>query len=102
MEPAAGLGFSMAGRPGSDVESLLPARTPIPLPARFGDRQVSGEEKEFPGISRHLLPWMEVAVRAAKQDVRTVPILLDRARSMMHTQGRQAGWPFNADIHYRR
>ena len=78
----AGLGFSLADNPGIEVESLPGARTPVPLPARLGDGQDGGEEKECTAISQHLLPWMKVTVRAAKQDVGLIPPLrLDRARS---------------------
>ena len=65
----AGLGFSVAGNPGIEVELLSTARTPVPLPACLGDGQDSGEEKECTAISQRLLHQMKVAVRAAKQDV---------------------------------
>jgi hypothetical protein len=91
MHPVAELGFSMAGNPGSDVECLVPTRTPF----RFQHARVTvrpgGEEKEFAAISRHLLPWMEVAVRAAKQDAHSVHIRLARARATRHTETSPAG-----------
>jgi hypothetical protein len=36
----------VSGNTGSDMEFLLPAQIPVPLPARLRGRQVSGEEKE--------------------------------------------------------
>ena len=89
--PVAGLGFSVTDNPGSDVQSLLPARTLVPLPARPDDRQPSGEEKECTAICQHLLPWMKVAVRAAKQDARSVHIRLARARARRHTERARPG-----------
>ena len=89
MHLAAGLGFSVPGNPGnpgSDVEFLLPERTPVRFPARFGGGSTGGEEKECAGISQHLLPWMQVAVRAAKQDAHSVHIRLARARARRHTE----------------
>ncbi len=78
----AGLGFSVAGNPGIEVELLSTARTPVPLLACLGDGQDNGEEKECTAISQRLLHQMKVAVRAAKQDVGLIPPLrLDRARS---------------------
>jgi hypothetical protein len=65
----AGLGFSVAGNAGIEVELLPGARTPVPLLACLGDGQDSGEEKECTAISQRLLHQMKVAVRAAKQDV---------------------------------
>ena len=56
------------------------------LPARSGDRQPGGEEKECAAISQRLPHQMKVAVRAAKQDARSVPFRLDRARSQRHTE----------------
>ena len=88
---AAGLRFSVAGSTGSDAQLLSPARTPVPLPARLGDRQVSGEEKECAAISQRLLHQMKVAVSAAKQDARSVHFRLDRARSRRHTGISPAG-----------
>jgi hypothetical protein len=57
----------------------------------LGDRQVSGEEKEWAAISQHLLHQMKVAVSAAKQDAHSVHFRLDRARSLMHTETSPAG-----------
>ena len=88
---AAGLRFSVAGSTGSDAQLLSPARTPVPLPARLGDRQVSGEEKECAAISQRLLHQMKVAVSAAKQDARSVHFRLDRARSRRHTETSPVG-----------
>jgi hypothetical protein len=65
----AGLGFSEAGNAGIEVELLPGVRTPVPFPARLGDGQDSGEEKECTAISQRLLHQMKVAVRTAKQDV---------------------------------
>jgi hypothetical protein len=87
----AGLGFSVPGNPGSDVEFLLPARTPDALQRVWVTVSPAGEEKEYIAICRHLLPWMKVAVRAAKQDARSVHFRLDRARSSVHTEISQAG-----------
>jgi hypothetical protein len=95
--PAAGLRFSMADSTGSDAQLLSPARTPVPLPAPLGDRQVSGEEKEWAAISQHLLHQMKVAVSAAKQDAHSVHFRLDRARSLMHTETSPAG--VSGEIH---
>jgi hypothetical protein len=91
MHPAAGLGFRMPGNPGSDVEFLIAGQDSIPLPAHSGACQPSGEEKECAAICHHLLPWMKVAVRAAKQDVHIVPIGLARARATMHTERTHLG-----------
>jgi hypothetical protein len=81
-----GLGFSVAGNPGIEVELLPGAGIPVPLPARLGDGQADGEEKGYTAgytaVSQRLLHQMKVAVRAAKQDVGLIPPLrLDRARS---------------------
>jgi hypothetical protein len=65
----AGLGFSVPGNPGSDVDFLLPTRTPDALKRVWVTVSPAGEEKEYIAICRHLLPWMKVAVRSAKQDV---------------------------------
>ena len=65
---AAGLRFSVAGHPGSDLKLFCRKRFNS-LTARSGDGRPSGEEKECAAISQHLLPWVRVAVRAAKQDV---------------------------------
>jgi hypothetical protein len=62
---ASGLRFSVADSTGSDVQLLSPARTPVPLPARLGDRQVSGKKKECAAINQRLLNQMKVAVSAA-------------------------------------
>lgn len=69
----AGLGFSVASNSSIEVELLPGARTPVPLPARLGDGQDSGEVKQCTAISRRLLHQMKVAVRAAKQDARIGP-----------------------------
>jgi hypothetical protein len=69
LRPAAGLGFSVAAAPAAALENSPSVRFPIRCPACLGDRQVSSEEKDCTAISQHLLPWMKVAVRAAKQDV---------------------------------
>jgi hypothetical protein len=72
----------VAGNPGIEVELLPGAGTLVPLPARSGDGQDSGEEKGCTAVSRRLLHQMKVAVRTAKQDVGLIPPLrLDRARS---------------------
>lgn len=42
----------MNGNPGIEVELLPGARTPVPLSARLGDGQDSGEEKECTAISQ--------------------------------------------------
>ena len=86
-----GLGFSVAGNPGSDVESLVPSRTPF----RFQHARVTvrpgGEEKEFAGISRHLLPWMRWPSGPRSKMTRSVHIRLARARATMHTEISPAG-----------
>ena len=79
--PVAGLGFGVPGNPGAALKLVLPARAPVRFPARTGDRQPGGEEKECAAISQRLLRQMKVAVRAAKQDAHSVHFRLDRARS---------------------
>ncbi len=59
----------MPGNPAAALENSTVSQVSNPLSGVLGDCQVSGEEKECTAISQHLLPWMKVAVRAAKQDV---------------------------------
>lgn len=55
----------MADHPGIEVELLPGAGTSVPLPARSGDGQDSGEEKGCTAVSQRLVHQMKVAVRAA-------------------------------------
>jgi len=50
-----------------------------------------GKEKECAAISQRLPHQMKVAIRAVKQDARSVHFRLDRARSRRHTEISQAG-----------
>lgn len=81
----------MVGNPVIEVELLPEAGTPVPLPARSGDGQVSGKEEECTAVSQRLVHQMKVAVRAAKQDARSVHIRFDRARSRRHTERTRPG-----------
>ncbi len=88
--PVAGLGSGVPGNPGAALEFVLPARAPV----RFRRARVTvsrgDEEKDCAAISQRLLHRLKVAVRAAKQDARSVHFRLDRARSSMHTEISQA------------
>ena len=55
MHPAAGLRFSVAATPGSGIGKLTVSQVSTVRRA-WGDRQISGEEKDCTAISQRLLP----------------------------------------------
>jgi len=95
-------GVRRARQPRRGIGARVASKSSSSLPARTGDRQPGGEEKNCAAISQRLQHQVKVAVGAAKQDARSVHFRLDRRGpgGILKSAGRAQSMKFTA--HSRR